>query len=141
MIAAGLYKETRIQSTIQAGILVVGGVVLGYSFGLTGVLVASCLSNFYRCVDLLFFIPKNVTHLPILPSLRRMVETLVVIVLICAASWLCIPFLPYSLMSLAGYAFFNLVFAFLLVMLFYVFFERSNIHIVVDRVRSIFKRK
>ena len=141
VIAAGLYKETRIQSTIQAGILVVGGVVLGYSFGLTGVLVASCLSNFYRCVDLLFFIPKNVTHLPILPSLRRMVETLVVIVLICAASWLCLPFHPNTLMTWVGYAFCNLVLAVLLVMLFHVLFERSNIHIVVDRVRSIFKRK
>lgn len=60
-----LQGNTWIQSTIQARFLVVGGVILGYSFGLTGVLVASCLSNFYRCVDLLFFIPKNVTHLPI----------------------------------------------------------------------------
>ncbi|RGM14889.1 hypothetical protein DXC29_03225 [Bifidobacterium pseudocatenulatum] len=141
VIAAGLYKETRIQSTIQASILVVGGVILGYSFGLTGVLVASCLSNFYRCVDLLFFIPKNVTHLPILPSLRRMVETLVVIILICAASWLCLPFRPNTLMTWVGYAFCNLVLAVLLVTLFHVLFERSNTHIVVDRVRLIFKRK
>lgn len=141
VIAAGLYKETRIQSTIQAGILVVGGVILGYLFGLTGVMVASCLSNFYRCIDLLFFIPKNVTHLPILPSFQRMVETLAVIILICIASWLCIPFHPNTLITWVGYAFCNLIMAVLLVILFHVLFERRNIHIVVDRICSIFKRK
>lgn len=141
VIAAGLYKETRIQSTIQAGILVVGGVIFGYLFGLAGVMFASCLSNFYRCIDLLFFIPKNVTHLPIFPTFRRMVETLIVIVLICVTSWLCLPFHPNSLMFWIGYAFCNLIMAVLLVMLFHVLFERRNIHIVVDRVFSIFKKK
>ena len=74
VIAAGLYKETRIQSTIQAAILLVGGVVLGFKFGLIGVMAASCLSNLYRCVDLLFFIPKTVTHLSVGPTLKNMIE-------------------------------------------------------------------
>ena len=64
-----------------------------------------------------------------------------VIILVCAASWLCLPFRPNTLMTWIGYAFCNLVLAVLLVMLFHVLFERANIHIVVDRVRSIFKRK
>ena len=48
VIAAGLYKETRWQSTMQAAILVVGGIMLGYKFGLVGIMLASCLSNLYR---------------------------------------------------------------------------------------------
>lgn len=58
VIAAGLYRETRIQSTIQAAILVVGGIIFGARKGLTGIMFASCLSNLYRCIDLYFFIPK-----------------------------------------------------------------------------------
>ena len=63
VIAAGLYRETRIQSTIQAAILVVGGIIFGAKNGLTGIMFASCLSNLYRCIDLYFFIPKMVTQM------------------------------------------------------------------------------
>lgn len=140
VIAAGLYKETRIQSTIQAGILVVGGIILGYSFGLTGVMAASCLSNFYRCIDLLFFIPKNVTHLPVHSSFKRMVEALFVIILICVVSKLIIPFHPNTLLAWVGFAFCNLVMAALLAVMFHALFERGNIHIVVDRIGSLIKK-
>lgn len=138
VIAAGLYRETRIQSTIQAGILVVGGIVLGYFFGLAGVMTASCLSNFYRCIDLLLFIPKNVTHLPIVISFKRMLETLLIIILISAVSNLLLPLYPDTLLTWIGYAFCNLILAVLLVMMFHILFERRNIHIVFDRIRLIF---
>lgn len=58
VIAAGLYNETRIQSTIQAVILVIGGVVFGAKNGLIGIMFASCLSNLYRCIDLYFLYLK-----------------------------------------------------------------------------------
>ncbi len=65
VISAGLFKETRVQCTIQALIIIIGGLILGYFWGLVGILIASCLSNLYRVIDLMIFIPKNVTHLPI----------------------------------------------------------------------------
>ncbi|MDR2648643.1 MAG: hypothetical protein LBB94_02850 [Clostridiales bacterium] len=63
VISAGLYKETKIQTTIQGVIAVVFGVIFAIPFGLIGVMAASILSNLYRDIDLLFFIPKNVTGL------------------------------------------------------------------------------
>src|SRR5699024_9171138 len=53
VLSAGLFKETRLQATIQGLILIVLGIVLTYKFGLIGVLVASIISNLYRLIDLL----------------------------------------------------------------------------------------
>ncbi len=77
VISAGLYRETRVQTTIQGLIVVVGGAVLAPFWGLYGIMLASCLSNLYRDIDLLFFIPKNVTHLPVKNSLVRLVRVAV----------------------------------------------------------------
>ena len=52
VIAAGLYKETRWQTTTQALILLILGIILGHIYGLEGILIASILSNFYRVIDL-----------------------------------------------------------------------------------------
>lgn len=61
VISAGLFKETKVQTTIQGVTAVVIGVILAPSYGIAGVLIGSILSNIYRDIDLLFFIPKNVT--------------------------------------------------------------------------------
>lgn len=78
VIAAGLYKETRWQTTAQGVILVVMGLILAPKFGLVGIMIASCLSNLYRDLDLLFFIPKWVTHLPVRDSLFRMLRCVII---------------------------------------------------------------
>lgn len=71
LIAAGLYKESRVQTTIQGALMVVLGCILGYFYKIEGVLLACIISNLYRDVDLLFFIPKRVTQLPITNTLKR----------------------------------------------------------------------
>lgn len=65
VISAGMYKETKLQTTIQGAIAVLGGAILTPFLGINGALIGSILSNFYRDVDLLFFIPKNITKLPV----------------------------------------------------------------------------
>lgn len=74
VISAGLYKETRIQSTIQALIIVIPGCILTIMFGLNGIVIASCLSNLYRIIDLLFFTEKYITHIPKGITIRRIVR-------------------------------------------------------------------
>ena len=64
VIAAGLYRETKCQTTIQALIMLILGIILGYIYGLEGILIASILSNLYRDIDLVYFIPRYVTKLP-----------------------------------------------------------------------------
>ena len=60
VISAGLYKETKYQTITQAIIAIIGGSILGYGYGLPGILTAMCISNLYRDIDLIFFIPKYV---------------------------------------------------------------------------------
>lgn len=76
VISAGLYRETRLQSTLQALIILVFGCILTPLWGLVGLLIAVILSNIYRDIDLLFFIPKHLTHLPVRDSALRMLQAI-----------------------------------------------------------------
>lgn len=89
VISAGLYRETRVQSTVQALIIVVFGCALTPHFGLTGLLVAMLLSSVYRTIDLLFFIPRTLTHLPVRDSALRMLQSLATFAAIFVPCHLC----------------------------------------------------
>jgi O-antigen/teichoic acid export membrane protein len=83
VISAGMYKETKYQTLIQGMIAVIGGIALAPKFGLTGILVSYILSNLYRDIDLIFFIPSNVTKLPVRESLYRILRMFIAIAIIC----------------------------------------------------------
>lgn len=72
VISAGMFRETRIQTTLQGAIVVIFGFVLSPFIGIYGVLLASILSNIYRDIDLLFFIPRKLTKLPVIETAKRM---------------------------------------------------------------------
>jgi len=74
VISAGLYRETRWQTTTQGLIAVVAGVLLAPFWGIQGVLAGSILSNLYRDIDLLFFIPRNLTKLPVRSTFYRQIR-------------------------------------------------------------------
>jgi len=74
--AAGLYRETRVQSTVQGAIIVVFGLMLTPYFGLVGLAVAMILSNVYRTIDLAIFIPRHLTHLSVREGVWRILQTL-----------------------------------------------------------------
>lgn len=82
VISAGLYRETRWQTTLQGAIAILGGAALAPFFGLPGVIFGSILANLYRDIDLLFFIPKHVTGLPPQNTLKQWVISLLEFVLI-----------------------------------------------------------
>lgn len=72
--SAGLFKETRWQTTIQGIIALAGTAILSIWFGLAGVIVGMILSNVYRDIDLLFFIPRHVTKTPVWATLRKWIK-------------------------------------------------------------------
>ena len=76
VVAAGMYKETRVQTTIQGLIAVVGGIIGAYLWGLDGVLAGAVLSNLYRTIDLVLFAPKNIVHTKPTKSIRRVVRNM-----------------------------------------------------------------
>lgn len=82
IISAGMYKETRWRVTLQGIIIVIGGFVLAPIWGLSGIMIASCLSNLYRTIDLSFFVPKYITKGAVMDSAIRMLRVILNIIVI-----------------------------------------------------------
>mgnify|MGYP001408185451 FL=1 len=139
VISAGLFRETRLQTTIQGAIAVILGLALAPFLGIYGVLIASILSNLYRDIDLLFFIPKNVTKLPIVNTAKRMLRVVVSVAII----W--IPFIFIDLNS-NGYLQWAVnatlvgVYSCLIVLAMSYLFDRETFRSVLNRLIKVVKR-
>jgi len=139
VISAGLFRETRLQTTIQGAIAVILGLTLAPFLGIYGVLIASILSNIYRIIDLLFFIPKNVTKLPIVNTAKRMLRVVVSVAII----W--IPFIFIDLNS-NGYLQWAVnatlvgVYSCLIVLAMGYLFDREAFRATLNRVIRVVKR-
>lgn len=140
VLSAGLYRETRWRATIQSAIIVVGGVILTPFTGLYGVLIALIASNVYRTVDLLFFTPKYVTHLPVRGSAARLMR----VFLAAAAVYVPLYFFDYQpagFPSLVIYAVCVSLFAAAVVLISGFLFEREEMKDVFIRLRGTLRRK
>ncbi|OGF56233.1 MAG: hypothetical protein A2452_13555 [Candidatus Firestonebacteria bacterium RIFOXYC2_FULL_39_67] len=140
VISAGMYKETRKQSTIQALILVVAGVILVPSFGLAGVLVASCLSNLYRVVDLLYFVPHNLTKLPIRKTFIKQFMVLICLIIIWISSRF-VNICPNNYYEWFKYVFIVMFYSLLIAIAMTMLFDRTNLKYVYFRIRRFARLK
>lgn len=139
VISAGLYKETRWQTTTQALILVILGVILGSMYGLYGILIASILSNLYRDIDLVYFIPKYVTKMPTKNTVYRIIAVCVITALIYT------PFLYIDInindffmwiIMTVGVVLYSLI----IVLMYIVIFERKTLKEIKGRIKNLKKR-
>lgn len=87
VISAGMYKETRVQASIQGIIILLLGIILTPRYGLIGILIASCISNLYRDIELCFFVPKNITKIPVKETILR------ILLMILETLIICVPFI------------------------------------------------
>ena len=139
VIAAGLYKETRWQTTTQALILLILGIILGYIYGLEGILIASILSNLYRDIDLVYFIPKYVTKLPKKRTILRIIGVFFINVLV---------YLPIYYINIEVNTVFMWIVDLIVVVVYSIFiigiyvfiFEKDIISDVLNRLQSLKKR-
>lgn len=143
VISAGLYKETRVRTTIQALIIVIGGIILTPLFGLIGVLIASCISNLYRDIDLIFYIPKNVTKLPVMETIKRIILMILNVLLIVVPCIALIDINPDNYLQWAIFAICIVIYAIIIIIINAMIFERSQLEMVAIRIRSMIggKRK
>jgi O-antigen/teichoic acid export membrane protein len=136
VISAGLYKETRLQTTIQGLIAIFSSVIFVQFWGLEGILVGMCLSNLYRTIDLLFFIPRNVTKLDVLPSLLRMIRVFIVIGL-CYLPFIFIKLTPNNFVQWFFIAFIVAVYCTLVTIIINFYFERELFKSVLTRINGV----
>lgn len=139
VISAGMYKETKLQTTIQAAIAIIFGAILAPFFKIQGVLIGSILSNFYRDIDLLFFIPKYITKLSLRMTALRIIRMFVNIMLIC------IPFFfielnPTNYISWITDAIFVGIYAVVIVLISGMLFEKAVMLNTIKRVLGMVSR-
>jgi len=139
VISAGLYRETRIQTTIQGAIAVVIGIILTPFYGIKGVLIASILSNIYRDIDLFFFIPRNVTKLPIKNTVFRVMR-LGITVFFIYLPFLFIKLTPRDYISWMLNALAIGVYAIVVILGMSLFFERDTLKAVYIRFFRMVKQ-
>lgn len=86
VISAGKYRETRIQTTLQGMIELLGGIGLAFVWGINGVVIGSILSNLYRDIEFLFFAPKHLTYTPAMHTIKLWIVNASIFAICMAAS-------------------------------------------------------
>ncbi len=139
VISAGMYRETRYRSLIQALIIIVGGVMLAPYLGLVGILIASCLSNLYRVIDLAIFVPKRITMLPARKSFLRITITTV----LCVCMYLPFAFFEFTATGIFDWVLKAIIVSicvFVVTVLVNLIFEKKQFIYILTRIKSLFKR-
>jgi len=139
VISAGLYKETKWQTTIQ-GLIAIGlSIVLVPYWGITGVLIGAILSNIYRDIDLLYFIPRKVTETSIMESGLRMLRIMIGI----AISYLPFLLIPWEIKTFKdwlAYVFVAGTCTFTIVVSINIIFEKQEMRNVLARMKGMVKQ-
>lgn len=139
VISAGLYKETKVQTTIQGAIAIIAGTILTPFYGVAGVLIGSILSNIYRDIDLLFFIPRNVTKLPVKSTALRIMRIGITVLIIN------VPFFFFEI-TVAGYLSWALkatyvgIYAVVVILIMSLIFDRASLKATFVRFMGMVKR-
>ena len=140
IVSAGMYKETRWRVTMQGGIIIVMGIVLGIPFGLPGIIIGSCLSNLYRTIDLICFVPKKITHNKIQVSAFRMLRVLLNILMICLPNFI-VPIHVNGYIQWIGCSVAYMAYAVVVVTITTVLFDKNEFLNLVRRFKNILLRR
>lgn len=140
MISAGMYKEQRWRATAQAIIIVVGGIVLVQFMGLQGIMISSILSNVYRTIDLLLYVPKHITHSSIPRTARRILGVFINSIIVCLPTSF-FEFKPNSYVSWTAYAMVLGIYAVTIVGMITYLLDRAEFHSLKGRILKILMRR
>ncbi|MBQ7031838.1 MAG: hypothetical protein IJN13_05725 [Bacilli bacterium] len=139
VIAAGHYKETKWQTTFQGLIIAIIGIPLTIYCGIEGILIALIISNIYRTIDLIIYVPKHIGGDKIKNTLINFGKIFIYTILIC------LPFIFYkinisSYLEWFKYAILVGIYSVLVVLLGEFIFFRKDLKNVLTRIKRIFRR-
>lgn len=141
VIAAGHYKETKLQTTVQAIILVTGGILFTgiLKWGLYGVVFAAILSNLYRAIDFVLYIEKHIVKGSIVQTTLNILSCFVIVV----AVFLIFPYIQFGKATAISWVLNAIVvgiLSILIVLIMSLLFQRRSLIGAIKRVKSIFVR-
>lgn len=141
VIAAGHYKETKVQTTIQGAILVIGGLLFTavLKWGLYGVVLAAILSNLYRAIDFVIYVEKHIVKGSIYQTLFNMSICFVVTVVV----FFIFPYIRFGGATALAWVWNSVVvcsLSIIIVLIISLLFQIKNLTGAFRRVKSIFGR-
>lgn len=140
VISAGLYKETKLQSLAQALINVVFSAALAPFFGIAGVLAGSILSHLYRDIDLIFFIPKYVTRLKPISTIKRVLRLVLLFSIAVFPVIYLVDIRPDNLFNWVICAVPAAIWAFIVIIGGNIIFERKTAEGIFARIKGLYSR-
>lgn len=140
VISAGLYRQTRGQSTIQALLMICFGFPLGKIYGIVGVLIGMIVANIYRDIDLLFFIPQNVTKLSYKNTLYKILLSLFTFFISYCLS-LKLTIYCDNYMDWAFYGIFLTLTIGIWIVSINLLFDKNNVKDILSRFRNLYSKK
>ncbi len=140
VISAGMYKETKKQSMIQAAIVLFGGLLCGWYYGVIGVIVGSIMANLYRDVELAFFIPRNVIHIQPSETIKRMIVCCCILTFSYVPS-LWIEIYVDSIIDLIVFSIVWILYALMLAYIILYYVERDFIKMINEKIIRKIKRE
>lgn len=139
VISAGLYRETRWQTTMQGSILLGVGIIGGYYYGLVGIVLASIISNIYRDIDLAIYIPKVLLNINPKRTFKRILISFIMIFIICSPFYFMkLPIVDFY--DWSSYALLLLVYSSVIVMSFMLFLEKATLLRIFNRLKNMSNR-
>lgn len=133
-IAAGLYKESRSRITLQTVIAVVFGTLLGYFYGLNGIIIGMLLANLYRTIDLIFFIPKYIPQISKTTTIYRMLGVIILsFIIYIPMLFLHIEISDFGVWIISSIG--MIIYACIVISIYTVFFERNTMKGIIHRFR------
>lgn len=139
VMAAGKFQETISRAIIQTSILIGFGIILGLLYGLPGIIVASILSNLYRVIDLVIYVPKTITQSsPFVMAKKIVISFVIFFTSLVVSSFFTITNI--SMYRWIGYSAFFTIFIFAISILLYVIFAKKDIMGIFARLINIKRR-
>lgn len=140
VISAGHYKETKWQTTIQALLIIILGIPLTLKFGILGILVASIISNIYRTIDLIIYVPRKIGGCVLKNTLLNFAKIFIYGIIIC------LPFIFYkiSISSYFHFIYYSIlvgIYSLLVIAIGELLFFRKKINRIIGRLKQIIRRK
>lgn len=133
VVNAGLFRENRNRMTLQAFNVVFWGALLGYFWGLPGIICGGIISNLVRDVDLAYDIPKHVIHISPWKTMYRMVQTCIIATVIYIPTFY-IDYQFNNFFDWCIYTFVLVVYATVLIMVIWLLTERDVLKDAVNRL-------
>jgi len=136
VVAAGLYKETRMQSLMQTLICVGLGAALIQPLGIAGVLIGATCANVYRAAALMMYVPKKVMGVSGRSGFMRSMRSLLTVA-VTVAPFYFIPVTPGSYFEWALCAVAVGAYASIVAILSGLIFDRAELMHVFRRLKGI----